>query len=96
MAQFLITYDNKPPRNYLALYRLMATWKAVKLAESVYLVTLNANAGTVRDIVMRTLQQNDVVAVLELKAGSDWATSCVSTAANAWLATYIRPAQKAA
>ncbi len=96
MAQFLITYDNRPPRNYTALYRLMATWKAVKLAESVWLANLVGPADVVRNLVLNTLQRNDVVAVVELKQGADWATNKVSPTASAWLSAYVTPAQKAA
>ena len=96
MSHFLITYDNKPPRNYAALYRLMAQWKAVKLAESVWLANLVGPAETVRNIVLSTLQRNDVVAVVELKAGTDWATNAVNPAASAWLSAYVQPAQRAA
>lgn len=97
MAQFLITYDNHPPRNYQALYRLMASWKAVRLAESVWLANLRGPAPIVRDMVMRTLQLNDSVAVIELKHGSDWAVSTpISATAKAWLSAYVTPSQAAA
>lgn len=96
MASFLITYDNKPPRNYTALYRLMAAWKAVRLADSVWLANLNGNAAVVRNHVLGTLQSNDTVAVLELKAQADWATVNVNPTAAAWLSAYIRPSQMAA
>ena len=94
--KFLITYDNHPPRDYGALYRLMAEWKAVRLAQSVWLAELRGPADVVRDIVQRTLQLNDTVAVLELKPGSDWATKRVPAAASAWLSANVMPAQKAA
>lgn len=94
--QFLITYDNHPPRNYTALYQLMASWKAVRLAESVWLANLAGPAGVVRDLVQARLQHNDTVAVIELKKGADWATSHVATAAATWLAANVTPAQKAA
>lgn len=96
MAQFLITYDNKPPRNYTALYQLMAQWKAIRLAESVWLANLIGPASVVRSIVAGTLQRDDLVAVLELQAGSDWATVNVPPAASTWLSAYIAPAEKAA
>lgn len=96
MAQFLITYDNKSPRNYTALYRLMAGWNAVRLADSVWLANLVGPAHVVRNIVQGTMQLNDRVAVLELQPGSDWATSRVDAAASTWLATYITPAQMVA
>jgi len=96
MSKYLITYDNKPPRNYAALYRLMAQWKAVKLAESVWMANLVGPAETVRNLVTSTLQPNDVVAVLELQTGSDWATNRVSPTASAWLSANVMPAKKAA
>jgi len=96
MAHYLITYDNKPPRNYTALYQLMTSWKALRLAESVWLANLVGPASVVRDIVQTRLQRNDVVAVLELKDGADWATNNVNPAASAWLGAYVTPAQLAA
>ncbi len=92
MPHYLITYDNKPPRNYQALYNLMKAWRAVRIADSVWLADLVGPAATVRSLVMRTLQRNDAVAVIELKAGSDWATANSPKAANIWLATRIRAA----
>lgn len=96
MAKFLITYDNRSPRDYDGLYRLLASWRAVMLAESVYLVSLNSNTAEVRRIVSRTLGTDDLVAVLELKPGSDWATLNASSAANTWLSDHVQPAHKAA
>jgi hypothetical protein len=96
MAQFLITYDNHPPRDYSALYRLMAGWNAVRLAESVWLANLNGPASTVRDIVATTLDNFDTVSVLQLQHGTDWASQNVSAAANAWLSAYVAPSQMAA
>jgi hypothetical protein len=96
MANYLITYDNKPPRNYAALYRLMASWRAVRLADSVWLAELKGPASEVRRFVASTLQRNDTIAVLELKANADWATLNVKPAASAWLAAHIAPTQKAA
>src|SRR3546814_16788381 len=31
---YLITYDNRSPRDYVPIYRLMQSWRAVRLAES--------------------------------------------------------------
>lgn len=97
MAQFLITYDNKPPRNYDPVYRLMASWRAVRLSDSVWLATLNARAGVVRDIVQGQMQRNDVVTVVELTKGADWAVSLATNpAASAWLSRNVTPSQAAA
>ena len=97
MAQYLITYDNKPPRNYTALYQLMASWKAVRLADSVWLANLQGPAPAIRQIVLSKLQRNDLVAVVELKHGADWAVSdAVPVAARTWLSNYVTPSQAAA
>jgi len=97
MPHYLITYDNKPPRNYTALYRLMAEWKAVKLAESVWLVNLQGPAPAIRAIVLGKMQRNDLVAVVELKHGADWAVSTtIPITARTWLPNYVRPSQAAA
>ena len=75
----------------------MASWKAVRLAESVWLANLRGPAPVVRDMVLRTLQLNDSVAVVELKHGADWAVSpAVSSTASAWLSAYVTPSQAAA
>ena len=96
MAQFLITYDLHNRRQYGELYKLMAAWNATKLTESNWLASLNGTAEQVRDIVASKLDNDDTVAVLELKHGSYWATLRVSPAANAWLSAYMLPAKKAA
>jgi hypothetical protein len=97
MAQYLITYDNKPPRNYTSLYQLMASWKAIRLADSVWLANLQGPAGPIRNIVMSKLQLNDLVAVVELKHGADWAVStAVPAAAKTWLSNNVTPSQAAA
>lgn len=90
MALYLITYDNHPPRSYAALYQLMASWQAVKLAESVWLAGLTGTATAVRDAVQNKLQPDDLVAVVELKPGSDWATKGVTADAANWLSNNVQ------
>lgn len=96
MAHFLITYDEHHHHDYSALYQLMASWQAVRLANSVWLAHLNGTAIQVRDVVGATLRSVDTIAVLELKQGSSWATLNAKPAANTWLSTNILPSQKAA
>jgi hypothetical protein len=96
MSRYLITYDEHKHHNYDALYRLMASWHAVHLANSVWLADLNGTATAVRDVVARTLHSADTIAVIELKQGSGWATRHVASAANTWLSANITPSQQAA
>lgn len=91
MAQFLITYDNKLPRDYAPVYKLMAYWRAVPLSESVWLASLNARAPEIRDLVLASMQPNDIVTVTELVTGADWAVSDATNApAKTWLSHYVR------
>lgn len=76
MGLYLITYDLRAPgRNYASLHRLLGTtWKGKKLAESVWVAALKGPASAVRDFVRTTVDRNDRVVVIELKAPFDWAS----------------------
>ncbi|WP_426041488.1 hypothetical protein [Brevundimonas sp. TWP2-3-4b1] len=75
MGLFLITYDLcQPGRNYDNLYALLRdSWKASKIAESVWLAELKGPAPNVRDFIVRSVDTNDRVAVIELRQPFDWA-----------------------
>jgi hypothetical protein len=75
MALFLITYDlRKPGRNYAALYDLLGkTWQAAKIAESVWLAELKGPAPAIRKLIVATVDGNDRIAVIQLRAPFDWA-----------------------
>lgn len=75
MAKYLITYDYRNTRNYTPLYNLLAQWGAARLLESVWLANLNGTAAAVRDALTSVADSDDVFAVIELKNGSDWATT---------------------
>jgi hypothetical protein len=96
MQNYFITYDLHNRRKYDSLYQLLASWRAVRLTESDWLVTLNGAADVVRDAVLRHLDSDDTVAVIQIAKGSDWATMRVSAAANAFLSNNVAPSQKAA
>lgn len=83
--KYMITYDNAAPRNYSALYTLLQSWKAARVAESVWLAELRGPASAVRDAVRTKLEAADRVIVIELKPGSDWATWQALPAGGDWL-----------
>ncbi len=93
---FMITYDLHRVRNYEPLYRLLASWRATRVTESLWLANLVGPAKSIRSIVCSVLDNDDTVAVFELKQGSDWATVRVPVAANAWLSNYVTPSEVAA
>jgi hypothetical protein len=95
-TNYFITYDLHNRRDYVGLYQLLAGWKAVRLTQSDWLVRLNGAANVVRDLVLRHLDADDTVAVIEIPKDADWATMRVSAAANTFLSSNVAPSQKAA
>jgi hypothetical protein len=90
MAKYLITYDYKNARDYTKLYQLLGQWQASPLLQSVWLANLNGTAGAVRDALESVGDSDDAFAVIELKAGSDWATTAgVRQVGADWLASNL-------
>lgn len=75
MPLFLISYDEHPARNYDECYQLMANWGAKRLLQSVWLAQLAGPAGAIRNIVSTAFGGSASVAVIELFANGDWATT---------------------
>lgn len=74
-ALYLMTYDLHRQRDYTRLYDLMDTFKAERLLESVWVAYLRGPAETIRDLMVETLDGDDSVAVIEVKPGSEWAST---------------------
>jgi len=92
MKPYLITYDlRKPGRDYQRLYDLLGQWRAVRLAESVWLAQLTANALEVAGIMHGYVDPNDRLAVVELQPGLGWGTVNAFPAGAEWLSRVIAP-----
>jgi hypothetical protein len=85
MPYYMISYDLHKVRDYKRLYECLAEWKAAKLLESVWLAELRGPASAVRDILTARVDNDDSVAVLELRPNFDWATARVFVTGNNWL-----------
>jgi hypothetical protein len=59
------------------------------------LANLKGPAEVIRNFMLAHLDNDDSVGVIEVKAGSQWATMRAPAAANAWLSANLLPAQKA-
>lgn len=92
MNAYIITYDNRPPRDYSAVYRLMHGWGAVRLAQSVWLVHLAIDPFAAVRAVRATLDPDDTIAVLPLQRDAAWAAIHVSEAAANWMSRNIAQA----
>ena len=91
MAHFTVSYDLHNQRTYEPVWRLLESWGAVRLLESLWLVTLASTASQVRDALQRVVDSDDSVAVLELQVGSDWACVRAKPDGVAWLRKNIKP-----
>lgn len=88
---YLITYDLcKPGRNYDGLITMLATtWKAKKLADSVWLAELQGDTGKVIQCLRQVTDPTDRLAVLEIKPGSDWCTLNAYPGGVQWLSQHV-------
>ena len=87
----ILTYDQRVTHHdYQPLYDLLNEWGAQHLQNSVWLADLNAsNAAVVRDAMKATMHSDDTACVIELKSGSDWATSHARKGAAEWLRQHL-------
>jgi len=73
MALYLVTYDLRAPgRSYDLVYEQLRNWKAVRIAESVWLAELNGPAATIRDILQGLVDTNDRIFVIQQFTNAQW------------------------
>jgi CRISPR/Cas system-associated endoribonuclease Cas2 len=89
MAHFIISYDLHHQRHYQPVWDKLESWGAVRLLESLWVATLNNTAAQVRDALKAVADNDDSVAVIELKGGSGWATSNARKSGVDWLKANI-------
>lgn len=85
MAHFLVSYDLHKRREYQPLWRQLNTWGAKKILESLWGVDLTGTAQQVRDILVKLLDDDDSVVVIELPRGIGWATTHAKPEGTGWL-----------
>lgn len=85
MALFVISYDLHKQRTYPPVWGLLESWGAVRLLESLWLLNTGASAAQVRDDLMRVVDSDDSIAVIELKHGAYWAGLRMKEAGLGWL-----------
>lgn len=90
MAHFIISYDLHYQRHYQPVWDLLKSWGAVRLLESLWVVTRNDSVGTLRDALKNVADSDDSVAVIELKPGSEWASQNARQEGIDWLSRNIR------
>lgn len=89
MAHFVVSYDLHKQRTYQPVWDRLERWGAVRLLESVWVVSLNAKASEVRDSLKEVIDNDDSIAVVELISGSGWASLRAKQAGVDWLRANI-------
>ena len=89
MAHFVISYDLHKQRTYQPVWDRLEEWGAVRLLESLWVVTLNNTATQVRDALKDVIDSDDSIAVVELQRGSGWAALRSNKGGTDWLRANI-------
>ncbi len=85
MAHFIISYDLHNQRTYEPVWKVLEDWGAVRVLESLWLVTIDKTSAQVRDTIKTAADDDDSIVVIELKSNSDWASWRGRAAGVAWL-----------
>lgn len=91
MQHFIISYDLHRQRTYEPVWEMLEGWGAVRLLESLWVVTTSkGGAGEIRTALQAVIDNDDSLTVIELKAGSQWSAIRAKLAGTAWLSANIR------
>lgn len=73
MKTYGASYDlRKPGRSYQPLYDRLAAWKAFRVLESFWIISTDASAITIRDDLLKHIDQNDGLLVALLGGEAAW------------------------
>lgn len=89
---YMISYDLRKVRNYDALIKALRTMKCISPLKSVWFGTLVGPASEIRKILMKEMDADDGLIVVELKPGSDWACKAVNEHGAEWLSNCVTKA----
>ena len=85
MAIFAVSYDLRAPgRNYQPLYDVLEG-SGVRALESFWFVEANMTPTEVRDILRKSMDQNDGLFVSTIEPGPTWAAYKLLPGALEWL-----------
>jgi hypothetical protein len=85
MAHYIVSYDLHNQRNYQPVWDALESWGGARLLESLWVLTNSATAGDIRTALQNIVDNDDSVAVIELKPGSNWSTIRARQAGVDWL-----------
>ncbi len=90
MNTYIVTYDLKNPgQNYEALIKIIHSYSAwARLGDSAYVITSKLNAASVRDKLIKVLDNNDKLFVGKVNAPAAWYG--LSEEVSDWLKTNLK------
>ena len=90
MANFLISYDQHRDRDYTPIWDQLHQWGAVRLLESLWVVSLNSDTANIRGALRAVTQNRDSLVVIQLQPGSEWSAYAVQTRGVQWMEQNIQ------
>lgn len=73
MPKYQLDYDlRKPGRNYEALYKRLAEWRAIRVLKSTWVLESTSTAAAIRDDLTKYMDQNDGLLVTGLTGEAAW------------------------
>lgn len=85
MAHYICSYDLHHERHYPPVWDALEKMGATRLLESLWALSTNLTAAEVRDRIKQAADNDDSIAIVELKAGSTWASTKAKTKGVNWL-----------
>jgi hypothetical protein len=75
MTVYTVSYDLHRQRDYHPIWASLQALSAKRLLESLWLVNSNSTAIQLRDHLQQSLDGDDSIVVIQVPAGSLWATT---------------------
>jgi hypothetical protein len=90
MAHYIVSYDLRNQRNYQPLWGALQQAGGTRLLESLWLLNSSLGAGVLTAELVKLIDNDDGVAVIELQGSSSWAAMRAQAAGTNWLQQNIR------
>lgn len=90
MYRYIISYDQHGDKDYTPIWTLLRSWGAVRLLESVWLVSSTQQPGALREAIRQYTRNEESVAVIALQEGAEWATYNCQDEGVRWLQRSLR------
>lgn len=91
MPAYIISYDLRKVRNYDGLIKALRAMKCISPLKSMWFGNLVGPASEIRTILLREMDGDDGLVIVEMKQGSDWAVARANENGGAFLQNNVAP-----